>query len=63
MDPNNILFSVHDYDIDGDATDEGIYLHFGHTRVKVAENLEQFKKVADRIHGMVKEIRDNYQAV
>jgi len=33
----DIIFSVHDYDQDGDAVDRGIFLHFGETRVKVAE--------------------------
>lgn len=61
MDLKDILFSVNEYDRDGDRTDIGIYLHFGDTRVKVADDLDQFKLVVDRIRGMVDEIRDNYE--
>lgn len=58
---NDILFSVHDYDKDGDVISGGIFLHFGETRIKVADNLDEFKKVTERISGMVDEIRDNYK--
>jgi hypothetical protein len=58
---NDILFSVHDYDKDGDVISSGIFLHFGETRIKVADNLDEFKKVTERISGMVDEIRDNYK--
>jgi hypothetical protein len=61
MDLKDILFSVNEYDRDGDRTDIGIYLHFGDTRVKVADDLDQFKLVVDRIRSMVDEIRDNYE--
>jgi hypothetical protein len=56
----DIIFSVHDYDQDGDAVDRGIFLHFGETRVKVADNLNEFREVVERISKMVDEIRDNY---
>lgn len=61
MRPDDIYFSVHDYDQDGDIINEWIFLHFGETRIKVANNLNQFKEVVERISGMVDEIRDNYQ--
>lgn len=60
MRPDDIFFSVHDYDQDGDAVNKGIFLHFGETRIKVSNNLDEFKEVVDRINGMVDEIRDNY---
>ena len=53
-------FSVHDYDFEGDIYDRGIFLHFGETRVKVAEHLEEFKAAAERISGMAEEIAENY---
>jgi hypothetical protein len=56
----SILFSVNEYDRDGDQTDTGIYLHFGDTRIKVAKSLDEFKSVVARISGMVDEIRENY---
>lgn len=60
MDRKDILFSVNEYDRDGDRTDAGIYLHFGDTRIKVANSLDEFKSVVDHISGMIDEIRDNY---
>lgn len=61
IDPCQVLFSVHDYDKDGDVHDAGVFLHFGETRVKVADNLEDFKKFVARISGMVEEIEENYE--
>lgn len=60
MQLDNISFSVHDYDWEGDIHDKGIFLHFGKTRVKVAENLEEFKAVTEHINGMADEIAENY---
>ena len=62
MDVNDIYFTVHDYDFEGDICDEGIFLHFGETRVKVAETLDDFKAVADRISGMTEEVAWNLSA-
>jgi len=56
----DVLFSVNDYDADGDVTGRGIYLHFGETRIKVSDNLKDFRDVADRIASMVDEIAENY---
>jgi hypothetical protein len=33
-----VMFSVNDYDSDGDIRDRGIFLNFGDTRIKVADN-------------------------
>lgn len=60
---NDVLFSVHDYDQDGDILERGIFLHFGSTRVKVAETLKEFKTVTDTISGMVEEIKENYRGL
>jgi hypothetical protein len=60
MDLNDILYSINDYDSDGEITDEGVYLHFGQTRVKVAETLDEFRLVAEWISGMVDEISESY---
>ena len=57
---SDILFSVNSYDQDGDINATGIFLHFGEVSVKVAENLDDFIKVAERITGMIEEIKDNY---
>lgn len=59
----DILFSVNDYDRDGDINDEGIFLHFAETKVKVADNLDEFKIVVERIAEMTKEIEENYPEI
>lgn len=53
-------FSVNDYDKDGDVVEYGIYLHFGDTRILVAETIYEFKRFVDRISSMPKEIEENY---
>lgn len=58
MQLNEICFSVNSYDCDGDICETGIFLHFGETRVKVAETLDEFKAVAERISGMSIEISE-----
>jgi hypothetical protein len=60
MQLTDISFSVHDYDFEGDIFDSGIFLHFGDTRIKIADNLEEFKAVAHRINDMGEEIAENY---
>lgn len=57
-----VLFSIHDYDRDGDIDERGIYLHFGKTRIHVAENMPEFEEVVSQIMGMVDEIKENYPA-
>jgi hypothetical protein len=56
-----VYFSVNEYDQDGDVNDEGIFLHFGITRLHVANNIEDFKRFVDRISSMVAEIEENYK--
>lgn len=60
LDPTNILFSVDTFDRGGDLHETGIYLHFGETRIRVANSIDGFAAVADRIYSMVDEIRENY---
>lgn len=60
MQIKHIMFSVNDYDLDGYATDEGIFLHFGGTRVKAAESLEDFRTIVQHMESMVREIEENY---
>lgn len=51
----NIMFSINDYDSDGDISDQGIFLHAGPVRVKVGtvddlqEVINQFQKILDEI--------------
>lgn len=52
-------FSINDYDRDGDIYQDGIFLHFGDTRIKAAETLDEFKKWPDMFKKMIDEIEEN----
>lgn len=58
---DDICFSVHTYDRDGDICETGIFLHFGDVRVKVAETIEEFNAVSERISGMSREISEKIE--
>ena len=60
MHPKNIGFSVNEYDSDGDATDKGVFLHFGETRVKAADSIDDFRSIVQHMNAMVREIEENY---
>lgn len=60
MHPKYITFSVNEYDRDGDATDEGIFLHFNDCRVKAADNINDFRSIVEHMEAMVREIEENY---
>ena len=60
MSPNEIMFSVNDYDRDGDIAEEGVFLHFGSTRVKAAESIANFRTIVQHMERMVREIEENY---
>jgi len=60
MHPKDIVFSVNEYDSDGDATDKGVFLHFGETRVKAADTIEDFRSIVQHMNAMVREIEENY---
>lgn len=57
---DQILFSVNEYDYEGEVSKRGVFLHFGDTRIHVAKNRKEFSEVAKRIVGMVDEIIENY---
>lgn len=58
--PNKILFSVNEYDSDGDISEKGIYLHFADTRVRVADDKDGFRSFISQMEKIHKEICDNY---
>lgn len=60
MKPADILFSVNEYDQDGDVTERGIFLHFGTTRVLAADNFADFRTIIEHFHGMIEEIETYY---
>jgi len=55
-----LLFSINDYDKDGDISDEGIFLHFDDTRIKVAKDIKEFDQVIESLKTMRNEIAENY---
>jgi hypothetical protein len=57
---NKPMFSVNEYDRDGDLNTKGVFLHFGETRVKVADSLAEFREIVERFESMVYEIEENY---
>jgi hypothetical protein len=55
--PDDIKFSINEYDRDGDIVEEGVFLHFGRCRVKAAENIEDFYTIVDTLNRIVTEIK------
>ena len=53
-------FSINRHDRDGDVFDEGVFLHFGDTSVKVADSIADFKSFKIHISSMEQEIIENY---
>jgi hypothetical protein len=59
--PGQITFSVNTYDADGDCFEKGVFLHFGPTRVCVAENPQEFvDQMASRMQKIANEIAETY---
>lgn len=58
--PKDINFSLSDYDQDGDKVDNGVFLHFGTTRVKVAETVKDFREIVAHFESMIDEIESTY---
>jgi len=58
--PEKILFSVNEYDRDGDITESGIFLHFGTTRIKAADSIKDFREIVGHLEAMIKEIEENH---
>lgn len=56
MKNTDILFSINEYDKDGDCIDKGVFLHFGQVRIKVSDTIEEFYSVINRINDIRKEI-------
>jgi len=52
-------FSINLYDRDGDAFEDGIYLHYENTIIKVSNGVEGFKRYIEHLQSMVSEISEN----
>jgi hypothetical protein len=55
-----ITFTINEYDSNGVIWEEGVYLHFEDTRIKVAESIADFQKVVDQIQKINVELQKNY---
>ena len=53
-----IFFSVNTYDNEGDEVDNGVFLHFGDTMLKVADDPDDYDRFVEKLGGMSKEIHD-----
>ncbi len=60
MHPTKILFSVNEYDFEGDLHKKGVFLHFGDTRVLAADSIKDFSAIIEHFESMVAEIETNY---
>jgi len=54
------LFSVNEYDSDGEQVAEGIFLHFGNCRVLVATTLAEFREMVAVLDRSADEIERDY---
>ena len=52
----DIFFTINRYDRDGDLIDNGIFLHFDETIIKVAETIEEYDKIINHVISIKKEI-------
>lgn len=51
-------FSINSYDKDGDCFEQGIYLHYRHTRIRVASTIRGFKAHIKHLESMINEISE-----
>jgi len=56
MEPCDITFSINQYDKDGDIVNEGVFIHFGETTIKVSETITEFSNVVDHFQVIRQEI-------
>lgn len=52
-------FSIDSHDQDGDVYEEGVYLHFENTRVRVAKDLKTYEDFITHLVRMRREIKTN----
>ncbi len=55
----NLSFSVNEYDRDG-FCNIGIYLHFGETKIRIADNLKGFQSFVGAMQKFCDEISEKY---
>jgi hypothetical protein len=53
----DITFTVNSYDQDGDVVEEGIFLHFGETRIRVANDIKDAEGLPALMQKIITEIK------
>lgn len=55
----DVTFSINEYDFEGDIMEKGIFLHFGHTKIKVANTMEEYEDFLINLYSIKTELREN----
>ena len=55
----NVLFSINEHDNEGNVSVEGLYLHFGDTRIRVGDGKAELQDLIDRLHVIMAEVVDD----
>ena len=53
----DITFSLSMQSRDGDCIEHGVFLHFGHTTIKVAETVEEFQQIVPHMQSIADEMK------
>jgi len=53
---NRITFSIDSHDRDGDVCEDGIFIHFGNTRIRVAGSFLEYLSFLTELRSMAPEI-------
>ena len=52
-------YTINSHDCEGDVYEQGIYLHYGHTSIRIATTLRGFKAHVKQLQSMVDEVAEN----
>lgn len=56
IDPNEVTFSIDDFDYEGDRIEEALYLHFGDTRLSFKRDVNVLRVLRAQLDKIIKEI-------
>lgn len=56
----SVMFSINRYDYEGDIIEEGIFLHFDNTSMKIGESLDDLDNLIFTLASIREEISENY---
>jgi len=60
MSYKDLMFSVNEYDSDGDVSEFGIFLHFDDVKIKVSDSIEEFSDFIKHLQSIDQEIKENW---